>query len=559
MPTFHEKYFRNVTVRVLALIFSFLCTPFAKSQIVPQNLRAISAQAIKEHVSYLASDALLGRATGSTGAESAAVYIARNLQKAGLKPAGDKGTFFQAVPMHGSKPLKSSQLVIYTQNGKINLDLEKDYLLYKYGAQTFVPQPLEVVFVGYGIVAPEYDYNDYQTIDVRDKIVVYLSGEPFSNDSAYFNGTNPTIYSYPESKERLAIARGARGSILIPDPREPDTRLWDDWVRDFSFEDVTLAYAASAHLSLIIKPSSAAVLFRNSRYSLDQVFLQRSHNAIKSFPLATKLAFKGKFKQREFISSNVIGMIDGEDKKLKDSYLILSAHYDHLGVGPAVKGDSIYNGAVDNAIGVSALLEVAKAFQQSAQKPKRSILFLFVTGEEKGLLGSTFYLDNPVVPHYKTLANINVDGIAIFDMFKSIVGVGSEMSTLGDDLARVCQAMHLRVAPVPPQFLNFESFARSDQISFAKAGIPSILLMDGIDYVHLPMQEGLKKQLQWMQSLYHSPFDDLYQTICWDAACQHTKVIYAFAHFLVTDGQSVEWKPGTRFINARLQSIAEKR
>ncbi|NIA28423.1 MAG: M20/M25/M40 family metallo-hydrolase [Actinobacteria bacterium] len=553
------KNVRNSKIAISILAFFLLYAPFAKSQILPQNLQAILASAIKDHVFYLAGDELRGRATGSAGAESAAVYIARNLKKAGIKPAGDNGTFFQSVPMHGSKPLKSSQLTIYTQDGKINLALEKDYLLYKYGAQTFVPQPLKVVFVGYGIVAPEYDYNDYQTIDVRNKIVVYLSGEPFSNDSTYFNGTDPTIYSYPESKERLAIARGARGSILIPDPREHDTRLWDDWVRDFSFEDITLAYAAAAHLSIVIKPSSAAVLFRNSQYSLKQVFLQRSNNAVKSFPLATKLAFKGQFRQREFISSNVIGMIEGGDKKQKDSCVILSAHYDHLGVGPAVKGDSIYNGAVDNAIGVSALLEIAKAFQQAVQKPKRSILFLFVTGEEKGLLGSTFYLDNPVVPHYKTIANINVDGIAVFDTFESIVGVGSEMSTLGDDLVRVCQALHLRVAPVPPQFLNSESFARSDQISFAKAGIPSILLMDGIDYVHLSVQEGLKKQLQWMQSLYHSPFDDLHQPLCWEAACQHTRVIYAFANYLATSSHTVEWKPGTRFINARLQSIAEKR
>ncbi|NOY58958.1 MAG: M28 family peptidase [Calditrichaeota bacterium] len=556
MCKFFEKHVRHSRIAISTLVFILLSASFANSQILPQNLQAILAPAIKDHVVYLAGDALLGRATGSVGAESAAVYIARNLSKAGLQPAGDNGTFFQAVPMHGSTPLKSSQLTIYTQDGKSDLALEKDYLLYKYGAQTFVPQPLKVVFVGYGIVAPEYDYNDYQTMDVRDKIVVYLSGEPFSNDSTYFNGADPTIYSYPESKERLAIARGARGSILIPDPGVPDIRLWADWVRDFSFEDVTLAYAAAAHLSIVIKPSSAAVLFRNSRYSLKQVFLQRSENAIKSFALATKLAFKGQFRQREFISSNVIGMIEGEDK---NSCLILSAHYDHLGVGPAVKGDSIYNGAVDNAIGVSALLEIAKAFQQAVQKPKRSILFLFLTGEEKGLLGSTFYLDNPVVPHYKTLANINVDGIAVFDTFKSIVGVGSEMSTLGDDLARVCQALHLHVAPVPPQFLNSESFARSDQISFAKAGIPSILLMDGIDYVHLSRQEGLKKQLQWMQSLYHSPFDDVHQTICWEAACQHTRVIYAFAHFLANSTQTVEWKPGTRFINARLQSIAEKR
>ena len=234
--------------------------------------------------------------------------------------------------------------------------------------------------MGYGIVAPEFDYNDYQSIDVEGKIVVYVDGEPGSDDEEYFNGLAPTVYSYSESKRRMAIARGAAGTIQISINQYED---WEAIKKDFYFEDVTLAYSVSSNLRIILNSKSAHKLFTNSEYSYNDIELMVEQNTMKSFPLENKIKFKGIFKERDFISKNVIGLIKGSDPILTDSYLLLSAHYDHLGIGPIVNGDSIYNGAFDNAIGVSVLLELSKAFSELNIKPKRSIIFIATTGEEK--------------------------------------------------------------------------------------------------------------------------------------------------------------------------------
>ncbi len=533
--------------------FLFLFWPIFVSA---QTDMPLQAEAIKKHVDYLASDELEGRATGSQGGDKAAKYIAQQLEQFGVVPNNNSTSYFQNLPLHGTFPLSNCALDLFPEH--YNYIIGQDYLLYKSGAQTYIPQPIDLVFVGYGIIAPEYDYNDYQSIDVNDKIVVYLSGEPQSQDSVYFNGTNPTIYSYPESKERLALSRGARGSILIPRPQEMELKSWDEWVRDFSFEDITLAYSAASHFSAIMKPHAALRLFKNAEYTLPQIFSQEKQNMLSSFYLPVKLSFHGEFKQREFTAANVIGVINGSDKELKETGIIITAHYDHLGIGKPVKGDSIYNGAVDNAIGTAMLLELANYFQQN-KKTKRSLLFLFLTGEEKGLLGSTYYLDHPVFPHYKTIANINIDGAAIFDRFKSVVGIGAEYSTLNNILLKTTQPLNITVTSLPEQFLLTESFARSDQIAFAKAGIPSILIMDGLDYQNLSREQAMIKHLNWMQNIYHTPFDDTNQPINYSAVNQHFEILAHFIKNLANSENPPKWNNNSPFQNTRLQSIAEKR
>ena len=390
-------------------------------------INSISASVINNHLEILADDSLEGRGVGTKGCEVVAKYISNQFRSYGMTSIVPGTQYFQNIPMHGSMPLNKSELLIISGSDSTFFEYDKDYFLYRSGQQTFIPTPVPLVFVGYGIVAPEFDYNDYQSVEVEGKIVVYIDGEPTSNDEDYFNGKFPTIYSYPESKRRIAISRGASGTIQIP------LNYFESWEKiqnDFSFEDVTLAYSVSSNLSLLLNPDVAKALFKGSKYSFDKIVEMNASNRIESFPLAIKLKFKGEFRERDFISSNVIGMIEGSDPELKNTYLIVSAHYDHLGVGESVKGDSIYNGALDNAIGVSVLLELAKTFSTLKVKPKRSIIFIATTGEEKGLLGSSYYTDNPVVPLYKTIANVNIDGIAMFRDFESLVAIGSELSTL---------------------------------------------------------------------------------------------------------------------------------
>jgi len=515
----------------------------------------ISIDSIKTHVRILGDDKMQGRATGAEGERRAGDYILAKLKAYNVAPAILNRSYIQNLPLHGSTPLASSEMTLFHGDKQQSLHLGDDYVLYHSGAQDYIPKPTPLVFVGYGISAPEFDYNDYQNIDVRDKIVVYVAGEPFSDDPSYFGGNQPTIYSYPESKERLALSHGARGSILVPDPYMK--AAWDAKALQFSFEDVRLAYSATTQLGIMMNPMSAGALFANSPHSLEDIFKMKRRHTIRSFDLHAKLRFRGTFKERDFLSRNIISLVRGNDATLRDSYLLISAHYDHLGIGTPVHGDSIYNGVADNAMGVAALLEMARLFQQ--QPPKRSLLFLFFTGEEKGVLGSTYYVDNPVRPLYKTIANLNVDGLAIFDAFRSIVGYGAALSSLGDILNRTANALGLQTSTPPSQISRLESYARSDQIAFAKSGIPSILIMDGLNYEHLSYRDGLKKQIEWMQHIYHTPFDDLSQPINWDAVQQHCRVLVSFVQNCADDKNAPQWLPGSPYLNARLQSIAEKR
>jgi hypothetical protein len=515
---------------------------------------------ILEHVFQLGSDEFMGRGTGTAGETMAAEYIANQLQTYGLIPIGDKSTFYQKIPMHGSSPSPLSQFIISLDTIEKNIDLGKDYLLYNTGEETFIPNPTPLVFVGYGIIAPEYDYNDYLSVDVDGKVVVFLSGEPYSADPYYFNGSKPTIYSYPESKQRIAISRGAKGSIMIPVTKDIENYDWDYWVQQFAFEHITLAYTVTNHMSALLNPSLADSLFLGSLMTYERVVEMHEKGKLSSFPLNSQISFSGEFEERDFVGQNIVAMVEGGDSELNDTYVIVSAHYDHLGIGPPVKGDSIYNGVLDNALGVAALIEISRNFAIADLKPKRSIIFIFLTGEEKGLLGSTYYTDHPVRPLYKTVAAINIDGVAAFEEFKDIIGIGAELSSLKNDLHKVAASQGLKVSSIPENyFYESESISRSDQFSFIKAGIPSILITEGVSYKNTSYEKGIMRLIQWSKNVYHSPFDDLNQPLNFMATLQHTKLIYEFVSRIANKEKPPHWIPGSPYINARLQSIAEKR
>lgn len=518
----------------------------------------ITEKSFKKHLNYLGSDLFEGRGTGTIGGNLAAKYLALQFDRIGLQPIGRSNTYYQYVPVHGSKPLVDSELIIYSDEQK-KLSINEDYVLNKVGDQTYIPNPIDLVFAGYGITAPEFDYNDYHELDVEGKIVLLLEGEPHSNNEEYFNGIYPTIYSSNDAKERIALSRGARGIVVIPNLESESNFDWEKIKRVFSFEKLSLAYSVTTQLSVVINPKIADLLFAKTNYNYEKILELHKNNRLKSFPLNIKISFKGEFKRRDFLSPNIIGMIKGKDKKLTDSYLIISAHYDHLGIGPAVKNDSIYNGVFDNAAGVSSVLQIAEAFTKLNEKTKRSIIFILLTGEEMGLLGSQYYVDHPIVPLHKTIANINVDGIASFDEFNSIVGLGAEYSTLEDFLIKSANKENLNVTEIPPIFMKSESFKMSDQISFASAGIPSILVMDGIDYKNISSEEGIKLFIEFSDNVYHTPFDDLSQSINFNSVIQHTKYLFRLIYEIANSDLEPEWKSGSPFINERLRTIAEKK
>ncbi|MBN1302119.1 MAG: M28 family peptidase [Melioribacteraceae bacterium] len=508
-----------------------------------------------QHLKILGSDIFEGRGTGTIGSALAAKYLALRLEEYGLIPAGNNSTYYQYIPMHGNRPLQSTELILYSDNQIKQLQLYKDYFIDGAGDRSIIPAKTELIFAGYGIIAPEYDYNDYENIDVEDKIVVFIDGEPNSDNEDYFTGPDPTVYSYPGSKQRLARSRGAIGTIHLP--LTADSKVWEKMISEFYFEDVRLAYSVSSSLNLFFNNSIADWIFNGSAAVWDDILKMHLTNKLKSFPLNKSLTFKGEFKRRDFIDQNVLGLIEGSTRN--DELIIVSAHYDHLGIGLPAEGDSVYNGVFDNAIGCAAMLEAARLITEGNTPLKRSVLFLFVTGEEKGLLGSRYYTDHPFVPLHKTAANINIDGVPFIDEFKSIVCFGYDLSTLKNNVDRTAAALNLSVKEIPQQFSTSETFNRSDQIAFANAGIPSILIMDAADYVNTDTEAGMAKLIEYSENIYHTPFDDLSQKINYKAVVQYVELIKNLIVDIANDDNTPEWNKGINFRLIRLRTIAEKR
>jgi len=519
----------------------------------------VSKKRINRHFHALAHDSMAGREIGTTGEKKASEYIASKFENAGLEEPESLGGYFQRVPVIRTKALDDTDLTFINGNQKKEMTLNKDYLLAQYTRNTYIPDDVELVFAGYGITAPEYDYNDYHELDASGKVVVMIGGEPVSGDPAYFNGNAPSIHSYPDSKFRTAIARGAVASILLPKPTEAGYVNWRQLQKDYSFDEVMLAYAASFNLSMLIEPASAEILFKNSGYTIKDVYKMYETGKMKSFELESRIKFKIKAKSSEGTGRNVIGLIPGKHPEKKNTAIIITAHYDHLGIGYKIENDSIYNGAMDNALGVSGLIELAEAMNNSNFKPDRTIIFLASTGEEKGLLGSKFYTDNPVIPLHKTAANINIDGLAFIDRFKSVIGIGSEYSELETIMKEAAENMGLKFEEIPEEFKSPEAFNRSDQIAFAQAGIPSVLVLDGLDYRTLRNSYAMLILEDYFKNIYHTPFDDLKIPVSYDASALHLRYINELVMELDKSSGLPEWHKDAPFRNARLRSKAEQR
>lgn len=535
------KYYSKLMLCIFCAAICHLCScGIIHAQ--TRHVSRISMDSLKRHTSVLGSDNFLGRAPGQSGSELAARYIKSVLTSYGLTPV------IQQVPMHSSRVSGSSRLTINSGNSAYELRAGIDYLLNKYGAQTFIPVPAPLVFAGYGIIAPEFDYNSYQNIDVRGKIVVILSGEPSSFDNSYFAGKYSTVHASNETKQRVAFSRGALGSIIIDTElilhnAVERNRKWSKMMREYSFPNISLAYSVTTSFSIVIKPALLPLLFNGSNQTFDEVLKSVHKNTLCSFPLNSSLSFNGVFSEKDFISENIFIQIKGTDEKLRNSYLTVTAHYDHLGIGIPVEDDSVYNGVCDNALGVSVLLELARIF--SKDPAGRSMLFIFFTGEESGLAGSSYYTSHPAVPLGKTAANINIDGICFLDKMKSIRGVGCEYSTLEDVLAKTAGAFGLAADDSKSGY--YEPFFASDHFSFAKAGIPSILISEGGLYENYTEQEAFDYLKHWMDNVYHSPFDDLSQNISFDAVLMHAEIIEYFCRLTADTPAAPEWNENSPF------------
>jgi Zn-dependent M28 family amino/carboxypeptidase len=508
----------------------------------------IQPEGIRAHMEFLADDLLEGRGTGTRGYQLAADYVRAQFEEIGLKPAGTNGTYFQNVPFRRITLVPESSSVSVKQNGKEQrLTYEKDYVLRGDPLRTDATVDAPVVFVGFGVAAPEFGYDDYSVADTKGKIVAMFYGAP-----AKFPSAQRAHYSALRVKLATAVAHGAIGYILIwagqIEQRIPFSRVvrfyreqslrWLD--KDGNPNDAQPQIRASATLS----KSGAAILFEGAPKSLSEAVDTSAKGQAQAFPLARSLAIHLVSRHTTAESPNIAAVLPGSDPQLKNEYVAYTAHADHLGISEPINRDSIYNGAIDNASGTAAVLELARVFSELPSPPRRSILFLIVTGEEEGLLGSDYYAHYPTVPVSQIAANINIDGVSLLYDFRDIVPLGAEHSSIGSVVNEVAQRFGLQVSPDPLPEEVF--FIRSDQYSFVRKGVPAVAITEGFKAAD-PKIDGKDVALEWEKTRYHTPKDDMQQPLNFDAATKLTRVDFAVGYLIAQQDQRPTWNPGDFF------------
>jgi Zn-dependent M28 family amino/carboxypeptidase len=519
------------------------------------DLPEVSAARLEEHIRYLASDRLAGRGTGTPGYDSAARYVADRFAELGLDSAGTRG-YFQPVPLRHARAIDGSGLVLLGRSGRRALTPYRDYV----PVPNFVASRAEVtaplVFAGFGVTAPERGYDDYRSVDAKGKIVVILTGAPSS-----FPPAERAHYASNRLKRENAVGRGAVGILGVR--TRDQTFPWDRLVRQSrrgsmrwldrngAPTDVSPALRGAA----ILSDSAAAQVFEGAPQSLSQVLDAAAAGKPTAFDLPLRATLRTVSTYDRLESPNVAGRLRGSDSRLRDEVVVYTAHLDHLGIGEPVKGDSIYNGALDNASGSAALLEVARAFASMPRAPRRSVLFVAVTGEEEGLLGSDYYAEHPTVPLERIVANVNIDGLGILYPFREMAALGAEHSTLDSTVARVARRMGVTVAPDP--FPQEGFFIRSDQYSFVRRGVPALF-----PFMGLRSDSGVDAAArfkEWLATRYHTPQDDVDQPMDLEAGARNALLEFLVGLEIANADERPRWKDGDFFGSTFAQERAGSR
>jgi Zn-dependent M28 family amino/carboxypeptidase len=534
----------------LSIILTALLLVACQSDQVQQTSEvSADASKIKSHIRFLSDDLLEGRDTGARGHEIASIYIATEYEKYGLTPAGDNGTYMQRVNFVQAKIVQSSiKLSLSSTQGDTQLRYPKQFLTSPNPINESTKMAGKLVFVGYGIVAPELQHNDYQDMDVTGKVVVVLSGKPKS-----FPSEEGAHFGSGREKLRHASENGAVGFITISTPRGEKVRPYQNllnflhspsvrWLdKDGNPSGVYPKIKGSAYFS----KEAAGIIFAEAEQNLEQIYAMLEKDELpKGFDLPMGIQLESKSVHKLISSPNVAAILTGSDPSLKNEYVVYSAHSDHIGFAKTVKKDKINNGAMDNATGTSVLMETARLFSQLKERPKRSILFLAVTGEEKGLLGSDYYAQNPTVPIGSMVANVNLDMPILTYEFADVIAFGADHSDMKGSVAKAAEKIGLELSPdpMPDQAL----FTRSDHYSFVKQGIPSVFLVPGFKSAN-PDIDGSVQFSHFLKTNYHKPSDDFSQPFNWKAATKFTEVNYHIGLTLANQAQRSSWNEGDFF------------
>lgn len=514
-----------------------------------QGLSLIDRERIEAHLRFLADDARRGRMTGTPEYDEAAAYVAKHFEEIGLESGGEDDSWFQAVPMLARRIDVDSALVVFHQDGQEKSQRWKeDFVMGGDVVRDETDITAEVVFVGFGVHAPDMNYSDYDGIDVEGKIVALFGGAPDT-----FPHNERAFYSSGLTKAEAAVARGAVGSIGLRSRTDQERYNWErisenagvrpgmSWI---NLSGDAANYFPELQGSAMINVPPAEVLFSRAPISFEDALDAADAGTPLSTPLGTEVTLARKTNHESIASPNVIGILRGSDPDLADEYVVFTAHLDHVGIGAPKNGDDIYNGMYDNAMGASILIETARAFAAMPKPPKRSIIFIALTGEERGLVGSDYYAHYPTVPSDSIVANVNLDMPLLLYPVADIIAFGAEHSSLQAviDEAIAAEDFDLSPDPMPEEVI----FIRSDQYSFVKQGVPSVFLVPGFTSSD-PEIDGEPIWRGFLQTYYHQPSDDMTRPIDWPSALRFARANVRIGYAVADDDARPTWNEGDFF------------
>ncbi len=541
-----------ITAFVLALAACATSDAPAPPEIAAAAMDAQAAEdaaaRLRADVAWLADDARAGREAGAPGYDAAAAYVAARLEGMGLKP-GANGSWMQDVPLVSGTPvLEASALSITSPSGETHkLESLKDFVVYpSIASEAFEIEDAPAVFVGYGVHAPAFGHDDYADVDVAGKVVVYFSGAPdiFDNESrAHFNSNS--------LKAKEASERGAIGAIALQTTASETRTPWERRVANPEYSVMSWRWpdgrpetsGPNVKATAVIHPDNAAMLFEGAPRSYETALAAADGEGepVGGFELAVKISMAGAMTQEDISSPNVVGLIPGADPALKNEYVILTAHLDHTGVNEnlvAEGKDGINNGAMDNATGVAAILEAARMFMAEGA-PKRSVLILAVTAEEKGLLGADYFAHFPTIGRGEMVANVNLDMPLLLHEFTDVIAFGAERSSIGPVMKAALAETGVALAPDPIPELGV--FTRSDHYRFVEQGVPSIFIWTGF------ANGGEEKFWDFYKTHYHKPSDDISQPILYGELARFAEINYVIARAIADAPKKPVWNEGDFF------------
>lgn len=517
---------------------------------------AIDQAAIMEHIKVLSSDEYEGRAPGTKGEDLTVNYLIEQSKQIGLQPGNPDGTYVQKVPLVGITGAEGQPFTVTEDGQKRTFEWSDEVVAFtERVTDTAAISNSEMIFVGYGVTAPEYNWDDFKGVDVKGKTIVVLvndpqvasASDPSQLDPNVFNGKAMTYYGRWTYKYEKAAELGAAGVFIVHEtgPAGYPYPVVQGFLGErFSLvaDDKNMGKAAiQGWFSL----ETAKEIFKMAGQDFDALKKQSISRDFKPVPLGLQASMTVKNTMRRIDSQNVVAKVEGSDARMKSEYVIYSSHWDHLGVGEPVDGDRIYNGALDNASGISTLLEIARAFNQAQPKPKRSILFLFVTAEEQGLLGSEYYATHPLYPLEKTAANINIDGVNQWGETSDLTVIGMGASDLDDYLREAAATQNRTLIPDPESEKGF--YYRSDHFNFAKVGVPALYTDTGVTFVGKDENYGTTKREEYTANDYHKPSDEIKPDWDLSGAIRDAQLLYLVGYNVANAEKFPEWKPGNEF------------